>query len=917
MNPFRNAGRKLRAFLQQPRLKQEIDEELQFHIEQRTAENTAAGMPPEEAAREARRRFGNFQNSREECRRLVSANFGESVLQDIRFGLRSLSKNPGFTAVSITTLALGVGATTAIYSVVNAVILNPVSGPDPERVVQIAERNYTQGLFKDQNNQLDLYGVCPEVLEALLPHTSLFANFAWCDTIWLSRKTEDFTETILCDTVPSTFFGLWNVPPLLGRTFAPDEAVPLNDSKMPVRDSVLVLSYTMWRSHFAGDRNIIGRMIEMSGRNFTVIGVMPEWFAPEGSYSICWLPAEPWHIPANQVGLPNTRVRARLTPGTSLAQAQAMLDTVAAQLQAAHTDDFIGKEWKRRPHGLGITVRPLQAQFQGSYGSEDLRRTLFGLLGAICFVLLIVCANIANLTLARTERRQQELAIRSSIGAGRWRLMRQLLTESILLACAGGLAGIAVSVLGMKVLLSVVPGSMPRLRPVELDIHALVYTLLISIATGILFGLMPAWRAGRAELSDALKQAGTGATVGVRHSRYRGTLVVAETALAVVLLAGAGLMIKSVVRLLHVNPGFDPENLVCVSLQLPWQKYSDFTASADAGRASQLRKLLFGQLQERIQAVPGVVAVGIGKHSGWPEKVMVEGSSQQIEVVREGCGVGPGDLFRAMRAPLLAGRLLEDRDRGVAAGTAVINETMARTLWPGVNPLGKKFEGLDKPGGGGTERYEVIGIVGNLRDSSYTEQIRPAFYRPCDELDLMGRPTFLVIRTKADPRLLIPAIRKELKVAEPDMNTPEFTIEEQQLYDSTQAQRTYMEYLVVFAGVGVLLCAIGIYGVLAYSVARRAREIGIRIAIGAQREDVLRLVIGEGLRLVLAGLAAGLVAAFWLTKFLRSQLFEVTPTDPWVMASVVALLLGVALLACYFPGRRAAKVDPMSALRYE
>lgn len=911
-------GRKARAFLYRPRLKQEIDEELQFHLERRTAENIAAGMQPMDAAREARRRFGNFQNSREDCRRVVGANFGESVAQDIRFGLRSLCKNPGFAAISILTLALGVGATTAIYSVVNAVILNPIPGPNSDRVVQIAERNYTQGLFKDQNNQLSLYGVCPEVLEALLPHTNLFANFAWCDTIWLDRKTEDFTETVSCVTVPANFFGLWNVPPLRGRTFAPDEGVPLDDNKIPERDAVLVLSYTMWQSDFAGDRNILGRVIELSGRHFTVVGVMPDWFAPEGAYNVCWMAAEPWHVPANQVGeLANTRVCARLAPGASLAQAQAMVDTVAAQLRAAHRDDFLGKEWKRRPEGLRITVRPLRAQFQGSSGSEDLRRTLFGLLGAISFVLLIVCANIANLTLARTEKRQQELAIRGSIGAGRWRLTRQLLTESILLACAGGLAGIAVSVLGMKVLLSVVPASMPRVRPVQLDGHALAYTLLISIAAGILFGVMPAWRAGRAALSDALKQAGLGATAGARRSRYRGALIVAETALAVVLLAGAGLMIKSVVRLLQVNPGFDPENLLCVNLQLPFQKYSDYSSSSGARHAAQLRKLLFSQLQERIQALPGVTAVGIGKHNSWPGKVTVEGTSRQIEVVREGSGVGPSDLFRAMRAPLLAGRLLEERDRGATAGTAVINETMARTVWPGVTPLGKKFETQNEAGGGITESYEVIGIVGNLRDASYTEQIRPAFYRPCDEFDVIGRPTFLVIRTKTDPRLLMAAIRKELKAAEPDMTSPGISTAQAQLYQSTQAQRTYMEYLVVFASVGVLLCAIGIYGVLAYSVARRVREIGIRVAVGAQRTDVLRMVIGEGLRLVLLGLAAGLAAAVCLTKFLQSQLFKVTPTDPWVMASVVGLLLVVALLACYLPGRRAANIDPMSALRYE
>jgi predicted permease len=912
MNPIRTIWRYLHSLIHRRDVKHEIDAEMRFHIEQRAAENIAAGMTQDEAAREAFKRFGNIQSVREECRDIRHANLGESFLQDIRFGLRMLGKNPGFSAVSIGTLALGVGATAAIYSIVNAVILNPIPGPEPDRLVQIAERTYTQGLFKDQVKP-SLYGVSPEVLEALLPYKSLFTNFAWCDTIWLERKTEDFTESIPCDAVSATFFGLWKVPPLLGRTFAPDEAVPLNDGKMPVRDSVVVLSYSMWRSHFGGDASVIGRVIEMSGLHFTVVGVMPEWFAPEGGYDICWTPAEPWNIniPGHQAELPNTRVCARLAPGTSLAQVQAMLDTVGGQLQAAHVDDWLGTEWKKRPHGLGISVMPMRAQIQGSYGSEDLKRTLFGLLGAIVFVLLIVCTNIANLTLARTERRQQELAIRSSIGAGRWRLMRQLLTECVLLACAGGLAGLIVTFVALKLLLAIVPSSMPRLRPVQLDGNVLTWTLLISIGTGLLFGLMPAWRAGRAHLVDTLKQAGAGATAGPHHKRSRGALVIAEVALAVVLLAGAGLMIKSVVRLLHVNPGFDPENLISVRLRLP-QEYSAF---GNSGNGPQLRKQLFDHFSQQILALPGVKAVGFGKHSIWPEKVAIQGARPSVEALREGCGVAPSDFFKAMRVVLLEGRPFEEQDRGPQAGTAIINQTLARTLWPGENALGRKFANANLEGK--DETYQVIGIVADSRDQSYTEQVRPAFYRPCDELDVWGLPLLLVIRTTSDPRSLIPAIRRELKAAEPDMQSPEFILARQQLFDSTQAQRTYMMYLVVFAGVGVLLCAIGIYGVLAYSVARRVREIGIRLAIGAQREDVLRMVIGEGLRLVLVGLAAGLAAAFWLTKFLRSQLFEVTPTDPWVMASVIALLLLVALLACYLPGRRAARINPMTALRYE
>jgi predicted permease len=914
MNLISKILRVLRSIWQRVAAKKEIDEELRFHIDQCIAENIAAGMTPDEAAREARKRFGSFQNSREECRRIMGLNFGESVLRDIQFGLRSLSKNPGFAAVSVLTLALGVGGTTAIYSVVNTIVLNPVPGPQPDRLVQIAEQTYTQGLFRDQNNKPTLYGVTPPVVDALVAEREFFTNLVWIDSVNLERKTEDFTESMNGVLVPANFFALWGVQPFLGRTFAPDEAVPLNDNKFPVSDSVIVLSYSMWQTRFGADRKIVGTTIEMSGRHFTVIGVMPIWFQPEGAFPMIWLPAQLWHDPPNGMGLSNTRIVARLLPNTSLKQAQAKLDTLTARLTKDHEGDVrfgYGRDWRQRPHGLQIAARPLRFQFQGSYGAEDLQQTLFSLLGAISFVLLIVCANIANLTLARTERRQHEMAIRASMGAGRGRLMRQLLTECLLLSCLGGLGGVAVSYWGMKLLVSLVPASMPRLKPVEVDVHALAYTLLIAIGTGLLFGMAPALRAGRTQLGEALKQAGLGATAGTRRSHYRSALVVAEVALAVVLMAGAGLMIKSVVRMLHVDPGFDSENLARVGLQLPWNKYEDFEHN---DRVTQLRRSLYSQLQQRLSALPGVRAVGIGKHSGWPDKVKAEGRNDLVEVALEGCGVGPSDLFQTMRVPLLAGRLFDNQDLGQSADTAIISETMARTIWPGEQAVGKRFGGSFPQG---EHTYQVVGVVGDIRDFTYNQPLRPTFYRPCDELSLQGLEPFLMISTKADPRSLIPAIRRELKAAEPEMRMPGITIESQVLYDSTQAQRTYMLYLVVFAAVGVLLCAIGIYGVLAYTVARRVREIGIRIAIGAQRSDVLWMIMSEGLRLVVLGVGAGLVATFWLTRLIQSQLFQVSPTDPGIMAIVVVFLLTVALLACFLPARRAARINPMTALRYE
>src|SRR6266568_5717742 len=828
-------------------------------------------------------------------------------MNDLRYAFRQLLKNPGFTAVAVLTLALGIGASTAIYSVVNTVILNPVPGPEPDRLLQIAERNY------NTRDQKPLFaGVSPLVLEALRAHQDFFLDLAICEGTMLERKTEDFMDKVSGASVSPSFFTLWNVPPTLGRTFAKDEAVPLDANHRLENDSVIVLSYSWWKSLFHGDRSVIGKTIELSGRQFAILGVMPPHFEFPYGYTQFWVPAEDPRWVPNTMHVSNIRVLARLKPGTTEAQAEAMLDTVAQRLIKDHAKTFgYPDEWRRRPGGLGFRTRPLRYALEEGNRSEDLRRTLFGLLAAIGFVLLIVCANTANLTLARTERRQQEFAVRSALGAGRVRLMRQLLTESVLLACLGGLGGLVVTVWGMKLLVMLIPESMPRLKAIQIDAHVLGIALLVSVATGMLFGLAPAWRAGKARLSEALKQAGSGASAGLGRSRYRGGLVVVQVALALVLLAGAGLMIQSVIRLLHVNPGYDPDNLLRVDVNLPWQKY----ASPNRERCN----LLLAELHERLAALPGVKAVGIEKQI-FSHKFKVSDASQPVDLYISGCGVEESDLVRAMRAPLLAGRLLNKRDladdyffkNDVVEGTSavIINETMARLCWPGENAVGKEFGGADP---WSKRRYEVVGIVGDIRDDRYDQKVNATFYRPYQESSGMA-PAFL-IRTAVEPGALVSAIRMELKAAEPAMNTPRISIVRQVLYDATQAQRTYMLYLVVFACVGLLLSTIGIYGVLAYSVTRRTRAIGIRMALGAERDDVLHMVIAEGARLVGVGVGVGLLAAFWLTRLLQKQLFEVSPTEPGVFVGVVLVLLAVALLACFLPARRATRVDPMEALR--
>src|SRR5437773_2763367 len=596
-------------------------------------------------------------------------------MHDLKFAFRQLLKNPGFTAVVVLTLALGIGASTAIYSVVNAVLLNPLPGPATDRLIQIAERHYTVGAFGQNIGKPNFLGVSPPVLEAVSANQNFFADFAWADSLGLESKTEDLIEEEDGFVVSPNFFTLWNVPPLLGRTFAKDEAVPLNEYQKPAQDAVIVLSYGWWQSLFGGDASVIGRAIEMSGRHFTVIGVMPRHFQFPWGGTKFWLPAEPLRLPPGWMKASSIALFARLKPGLTIQQTEAMLETVAERLIKDHpSDKDYGHDWSRRPGGLGFWVRPARVQFTDR--SDDLQRTVYGLLAAIGFVLLIACANVANLTLARTERRQQELAVRAALGAGRLRLMRQLLTESVLLACLGGLAGVAVSVIGIKLLAVLIPELMPRLKPIQIDGAALGFTLLISVVTGLAFGCAPAWQAGRTKLNEALKQAGAQATAGFGRRRYRSALVVAELALALILLTGAGLMIESVARLLQVDPGFDPENLLRVQLDLPSQKYGGFDEHAPK------RKVLYAQLHERLAALPGVKAVGVGKGETRVEKVTLEGRKGQFEALLEGCGVEQSDLFRAMRIPLRAGRYFDQHDVSKGVGTAVINETMARIFWP-------------------------------------------------------------------------------------------------------------------------------------------------------------------------------------------------------------------------------------------
>ncbi|MEW6305737.1 MAG: ABC transporter permease [Verrucomicrobiota bacterium] len=819
-------------------------------------------------------------------------------MNDVRYALRMLLKQPGFTVVAVLTLALGIGATTAIYSVVNAALLNPVAIPNSERLMQIGEwvnPGRGEGFFG---------GVAPPVIQVIRENQDQFEDVTWSNNRHLERRGEEFVETFHGAWVSPNYFSFLSATPMLGRGFARDEAFRTDEEGKVNSDAVIVLSHSLWTKEYGSDPNIIGRNLTLSERNFTVIGVMPAHFRFPWGTTDFWVPmADPLVLP-NLVEAPNHQVLVRLKEGTTQEQAASMLKAWENGLLSEYANDsWQGKHGygaMMRREGWSLKLRPMREIFT----NEKLQRTMFGLLGAIVFVLMIVCTNIANLMLARTERRQQEMAVRAAIGAGRGRIVRQLLTESVLLAGLGGVAGLIATWWCMKLLISLLPGFMPRLNEIQIDSHALGFTLLVSLGTGMVFGLAPALRASRVSISETLKQGSDRTSISATWRRYRGGLVVTQVALTMVLLLGAGLMIQSVVRLLEVKPGFDPENLLRVHITLPWQKYANEPA---------LKNPVLERLNERLAALPGVKAAGIGKHDGWASEFELE-DGRIVKLTQQGCGVESSDLFRAMGTPLLAGRTFQQGDIKAKIKPVVINETMADTCWGGKSALGMKF-GI--PGIRSKVQYEVIGIVGDTRTQSYAETPAPIFYRPFHEMHLAGVPPHFIVRSSTDPTALMPAIRKEVKAAEPDMGVPMIGVVEQDLYRSTQGHRTYMLYLMSFAGVALFLSAFGIYGTLAYSVSRRTREIGIRMAVGAERPQILKMIIAEGGRLVGMGIIAGLIASYWLTRFIESQLFQVSPTEPVVYTAVVLFLLAIALLAAFLPARSAAKIEPMTALRYE
>jgi len=820
----------------------------------------------------------------------------ETFWQDLRYGARMLLKNPGITLVVILALALGIGANTAIFSVVNAVLLRPLPYDQSDRLVFLSETSQ----------------VMPEISISYPNFTDWRSQNHVFEHIGVSnRSSYNLTgageaERLITGQVSADLFSALRVNAALGRVFT-------NDEDKPGGAPVVVLSYGLWQRRFGGQSSILNQALTLNGKSYTVIGVMPQGFLYPSRVEM-WVPVgqlsgeSSWQLRGNHPGLYGV---ARLKPGVTLAQAQADMGNIAANLEKQYQDSNAGN---------GVKVQPLLEIFV-----SDIRRALWVLFAAVGFVLLIACANIANLLLARASARQKEIAIRAAMGAGRWRIVRQLLTESVLLALVGGSLGLLLARWGIELILYISPNAIPRSREIGLDWRVLVFTIGVSFVTGILFGLVPALQAGAVDVQETLKETGRGTTG--RHW-LRSSLVVVEVATTLVLLIGAGLMIRSFYRLQKVNPGFSYEHLTSFSVSLPEKKYPK----------DEQREAFFKRLLENMRALPGVEATAAASglplgNNGWQTSFLVQGQPippRNQTPLMEACVVTP-DYFRAMNIPLKRGRYFNDHDdRSFLVGrdfskltedertmagvnSVIIDEEFARRYWPNEDAVGQRLKlGRDDK----ASVLTVLGVVGRVKMEGLSQDSnRVQGYFPFAQLPFGGMT--VIVKAAADPNQLIASVREQLKTVDADQPIYSIRTMNDIRAESVAPERLNLTLLSLFAGIALVLAIVGIYGVMSYSVTQRTHEIGIRMAIGAQPRDVLMLVIGQGMTLALIGVAFGLIGAFGLTRLMTTMLFGVEPSDPATFVVIAAILTGVALVACYIPGKRATKVDPVLSLRYE
>ncbi len=946
---LRTFAARVAALFRKKRLDRDLESELRGHLEMLHRDYLKRGLSAEEARYAAARAFGGVEQVKEEYRQQRGVFAVETLFQDVRYGLRQLRRNPGFALVAVLTLALGIGANTAIFSVVNAVVLRPLPYPHSDRLVWISE-------------------VVP-ALKAELPLGGDYVDWKYqnhtLDQIAAYDESADFNLTgrgtpmrVHGAYATANLFATLGVGPQLGRQFTPQE-------DQPNAPRLAILMHPFWQQYFGSDPQVLGQTIDLDNTPTTIVGVMPDTFRFPGDADVQML--VPLQLNEAQERLRGemrarrlVRIVGRMKAGVSLAAVRGDLDEIRKRAQP------MGKEGPapagssgpgpassaappNRMHGIAggpltqggpqtaippgasgpvqrrATRRPFQPPQDelkvvplAEHLAGNLRPAMLTLMGVVGLVLLIACANVANLMLTRASARSREVAVRAVLGAGRWRLVRQLLAESVILALVGGGAGLLLAAWGVAMMTRLIPsdlgGGILGVPLPHVDGTVLLFVLGVSLLTGILFGLAPAVAVTRSDLAEGLKETGPAASAGARRSWLRGTLAVAEISLALVLLIGAGLLIKSFSRLLSVDPGFAPERVLTMDLSVTDSRYP----------TDQQKIEFFSEVLARIESLPGVRSAGLSDslplspyRAQWMLALQrltgraVLSDSTMVTMSR--ITVNPG-YFYTLGIPVLQGRTFTDHDDEDAQTVAVVNEALARHLWPGENPVGKQLA-LGRPGSGGPQATTVVGVVGDTRHEGLSQDVEGEIYVPY--LQQVDPSMQLAVRTASDPTSLVSAVRSQVMAV--DSSEPIYHVGtmEEAISDSLAPRRFNMLLLGIFAGLALALATVGIYGVMAFSVTQRTHEIGIRMALGAERRDVLSLIVRDGLALTLIGVILGVAGAWALTRFLTSFLFEVRSTDPATFVLVPVGLMVVSMLASYIPARRATRVDPMVALRYE
>jgi len=876
-------------------MERELDEELRYHIEQQTEQNIRLGMNPEEARCAARKAFGGVEQAKERSRDVRGMRWLDDLLQDLRYGARMLLKNPPFSITAISILAIGIAANTAIFSVVYAVILRPLPFAESERLAMIKEDWPAKGIP-------DFGASMPDFLE-WRNRNRVFDQLEAFSTNSYDISSDGDPERVMGVEVSANLFPFLGVAPVQGRRF-------LSEEQQFGKHRVVIFGAALWRRRFGDQPRLNGQTIKIDGETFSIVGVMQEGFEfPEQGTQI-WLPLS---VPAGHQN--NTRsenwlgVIARLKPGVTVRQAQADIDHIHSQL---------AREFKETAE-FRVRVVSLSEHVVG----KDLTTILLVLLGAVGFILLIACANTTNLMLARAVSRRKEMAIRVALGALRGRVIRQALTESLLIGLTGGTLGLFVAMWGVDALLRL-GADLPRFADVKINGRVLIFTLALSLVTSLLAGLAPAWRSTKTDLQKSLKDSARTASGSASGKRLRSALVISEIALSLVLLICAGLMINSLLRLQRVDPGFRTNDVLSMRISLPPRSYPDNRATVIVD--------FYKQLDERVSAIPGVQMAGyttclplIG--FGWMQYITVEGyplPKTPEETPSVHYRQISAHYFETLGIRLLKGRALNERDTRDTEPVAVVNESFARSFYPNEEPIGKRFYlgQAEEPSQRRRTRWTIVGVSHDIKHQGLVSEPKPEIFSLHEQS--LAKPDdgpynrmFFVVRAAGDPNALAAAVRREIQALDKDLPVAEVITMDRLIGDSLLRQRLITLLLFIFSIIALTLAAAGIYSVISYSATQHTHEIGVRMALGAQRIDILKLIVGQGMRLAFIGIAIGLAAAIALTRFIETLLFEVRASDPLTHALIVSLIVIVSMLACYLPARRASKVDPLVALKYE